>query len=192
MFIGTQPVWTHTIVSLHWRHNGHDRVSNHLPHDCLLNRLFGRRLKETSKLRVTGLCVGNSQGTGAFPAQMASNAGNVSIWWRHHVPAWLNNLYDTLQNDAKALRFMWFVAVSDWLVISLLFRVTSLTSLRPYNLQQNQMIQNYKRYLRHLTNIHHKSEIFCRRQLVFNSVWYRSSPLWCTKIPFYDSIRVTS
>ena len=24
-------------------------------------------------------------GTGEFPAQMASNAENVSIWWRHHV-----------------------------------------------------------------------------------------------------------
>ena len=23
--------------------------------------------------------------TGEFPAQMASNAENVSIWWRHHV-----------------------------------------------------------------------------------------------------------
>ena len=30
------------------------------------------------------LC-GNSPGTGEFPAQMASNAENVSIWWRHHV-----------------------------------------------------------------------------------------------------------
>ena len=39
----------------------------------------------TSKLRVTGLCVGNSPGTGEFPAQMASNAENVSMWWRHHV-----------------------------------------------------------------------------------------------------------
>ena len=35
-------------------------------------------------LCVTGLCVGNSPGTGEFPAQMASNAENVSIWWRHH------------------------------------------------------------------------------------------------------------
>ena len=57
---------------------------NHQPHDCLLNCLFGRRSKKTSKLRVTGLCVGNSPGTGEFPAQMASNAENVSIWWRHH------------------------------------------------------------------------------------------------------------
>ena len=34
-------------------------------------------------LRVTGLCAGNSPGTGEFPEQMASNAENVSIWWRH-------------------------------------------------------------------------------------------------------------
>ena len=33
----------------------------------------------------TGLCAGNSPETGEFPAQMASNAENVSIWWRHHV-----------------------------------------------------------------------------------------------------------
>ena len=68
-----------------WRHNGRDSVSNHQPHGCLLNRLFRRRSKKTSKLRVTGLCVGNSTGTGEFPAQMARNAENVSIWWRHYV-----------------------------------------------------------------------------------------------------------
>ena len=72
-------------VSLRWRHNGRNSVSNHQPHYCLLNPLFGHRSKKTSKLRVTGLCAGNSPGTGEFPAQMASNAENVSIWWRHHV-----------------------------------------------------------------------------------------------------------
>ena len=41
--------------------------------------------EETSKLRVTGLCAGNSPGTGEFPTQMASNTENVSIWWRYHV-----------------------------------------------------------------------------------------------------------
>ena len=69
---------------LHWRHNGRDSVSNHQPHDCLLNCLFRRRSKKASKLRVTGLYVWNSPGTGEFPAQMASNAENVSIWWSHH------------------------------------------------------------------------------------------------------------
>ena len=40
--------------------------------------------KKHTKLLVTGLCEGNSQETGEVPAQMASNAENVSIWWRHH------------------------------------------------------------------------------------------------------------
>ena len=70
--------------TLRWRHNDHAGVSNHQPHGCLLNRLFRRKSKKTSKLRVTGLCAGNSPGTGEFPAQMASYAENVSIWWRHH------------------------------------------------------------------------------------------------------------
>ena len=69
---------------LQWRHNGHDSVSNHQPHDCLLKRFFRCRSKKTPKLRVTGLFEGNSPGSGDFPVQMASNAENVSIWWRHH------------------------------------------------------------------------------------------------------------
>ena len=71
--------------SLQWRHNGRDSVSNHQHHDCLLNLLFRRRSKKTSKLRVTGFCAGSSPGTGEFSAQMASYAENVSIWWRHHI-----------------------------------------------------------------------------------------------------------
>ena len=72
------------VPPLLWRHNGRDSVSNHQPYDCLINRFFRRRSEKTSKLRVTGLCAGNSPGTGEFPTQMASNAENVSIWWRHH------------------------------------------------------------------------------------------------------------
>ena len=69
--------------SLQWRHDERDGVSNHQPYACLLNCLFRCRSKNTSKIRVTGLCEGNSPGTGEFPAQMASNVENVSIWWRH-------------------------------------------------------------------------------------------------------------
>ena len=50
---------------------------------------FRHRSKKTSKLRVTGLCAGNSPDAGEFPAQMASNAENVSIWWRHHEVGWI-------------------------------------------------------------------------------------------------------
>ena len=72
------------VLTLQWRHNGRDSVSNHQPYDCLLNLLFRRRSKKTSKPRVTGLCTGNSPGTGEFLAQLASYAENVSIWWLHH------------------------------------------------------------------------------------------------------------
>ena len=83
-------IYNHRFISLQWSHNGRDSVSNYQPHHCLLNRLFRRWSKKTSKLRVTGLCAGNSPETGEFPVQMASNAENVSIWWRHHVATHFN------------------------------------------------------------------------------------------------------
>ena len=70
--------------TLEWRQNGHDGVSNYQPNDCLLNNLCRHRSKKTFKLRVTGLCEGNSLVTGEFPAQGVSNAENIFIWWRHH------------------------------------------------------------------------------------------------------------
>ena len=72
---------------------------------CLINRLFSRISKKTSNHRDTDLCEENppvtgryphkrqvmweripfnSPVTGEFPAQKASNAENVSIWWRNH------------------------------------------------------------------------------------------------------------
>ena len=77
----------HMETLLQWRHIGCDGVSSHQPHHCLLNCLFRRRSKKTSKLCVTVLCAGNSPETGEFPAQMASNAEKVSVWWRHHMVA---------------------------------------------------------------------------------------------------------
>ena len=94
---------------LRWRHNGHDGVSNHQPHDCLLNRLFGRRSKKRSKHRVASLCAGNSPGTGEFPTQMASNAETVSIWWRHL--AFHRNI-DWLSNQSTSTKvYFWHVRI---------------------------------------------------------------------------------
>ena len=70
--------------TLKWRHNNRDGVSNQRRYDCLLNHLFRHRSNKTLKLRVTGHYAGNSLVTGEFPAQRASNAENISIWWRHH------------------------------------------------------------------------------------------------------------
>ena len=76
---------------LQWRHNGCDSVSNHQPHDCLLNRLFRRRSKKTSKLRVTGFVRGihrwirrtNGQLRGKCFHLMTSSWHNLM---RHHMP----------------------------------------------------------------------------------------------------------
>ena len=51
------------------RHIERDDASNHPRLDCLLNQLFKRTSNETSKLRVTGLCDGNSPAIGEFPTQ---------------------------------------------------------------------------------------------------------------------------
>ena len=71
-------------IPLQWPHNGRDGLSKHQLHDCLLSRLFRRRSKKISKLRVTGLCAGNSPMTDEFPAQRASNAEYIFHRWRHH------------------------------------------------------------------------------------------------------------
>ena len=73
-------VW---LSALQWRHNERDGVSNHQPHECLLNRLYKAQIKNINASRHWTLC-DNSPGTGEFPAQMANNAENISIWWRHH------------------------------------------------------------------------------------------------------------
>ena len=97
------------LKTLQWHHNGHDGVSNHQPYDCLLNRVFRRRSRKASRLRVTGLCEGNSPVTGEFPTQRTSNAENVSIWWRHHAHC------SSVASDAqgKDMDLSWWVQ-RDW------------------------------------------------------------------------------
>ena len=71
------------------------------------------RSKKTSKLHVTGLCAGKSPVAGEFPAQMASYAENVSIWWRHHVQTalthWGRVTYICVDNHGH--HFFWYLRV---------------------------------------------------------------------------------
>ena len=69
--LATQEAGWELWYTLQWRHNKRDGVSNHRRLDCLLNRLFRRRPKKTSKLRITGFCEGKSPVTSEFPAQRA-------------------------------------------------------------------------------------------------------------------------
>ena len=71
-------------MPFHWRHDKRDGVSNQRRVNGLLNRVFRRRSKKTSKLHFIGLCEGNSPVTDEFPSQRACIAEIVSIWWRHY------------------------------------------------------------------------------------------------------------
>ena len=53
-----KPDQSNNAVELKWRHNDRDGVSNHQPHDCLLNGLFRRKSTKTSELRITGFVKG--------------------------------------------------------------------------------------------------------------------------------------
>ena len=59
------------------------------------------------KIRVTGFCEGNSHVTDEFRAQMASNAENVSIWWRHH---------DINALDIVIVTFKWNVLTKRFII----------------------------------------------------------------------------
>ena len=91
--------------TLQWRHNGCDGVSNHKPHDCLPNRLFRRRSKKTSKLRVTGLCAGNSPVIGELPTQMASNTD--LIWFDDVIMDKFRAVAAYTSQNITATQFQW-------------------------------------------------------------------------------------
>ena len=108
-------------LSLQWLHNEREYVSSHQRLGGLFTRLFRRRSKKTSKVRVTGLCVGNSPVTGEFPTQRVSYAENVSIWWRHHemqneicMGYGSSNLFIDLEDEHCLIRFNWLEIVFDF------------------------------------------------------------------------------
>ena len=51
--------------------------------------------------------------TGEFPEQKASNAGNVSIWWRHHVPS-LGRTADKRIPLSVVANFFLAVRLNEW------------------------------------------------------------------------------
>ena len=82
---------------------------------------------------------------GEFPAQMASNAENVSIWWRHHAflqrfceTAWQRSRWYKIRNASNTVCSLFcFVVVWYWLVLSISTAVTSLVFELWYDFKQS-------------------------------------------------------
>ena len=131
--------------SLRWRDNGRDSVSNHQPHDCLLNCSCRRSPKKTSKLRVIGLCAGNSPGVGTTKANLRfpsfpndQNMGYIytyGLWgwgWKVYLPVsgytFIHLVVQLSQIDLMTL----IVLKSNFKIILFLF-VIPLWILRSYS-----------------------------------------------------------
>ena len=84
--------WSETPSSSLWRHR------NDIPRKT--------SWQKTLKLHITGLCEGNSSVIGEFPVQRASNAENVSIWWRHHGSLKSNFNKPALENKPLLTHFV--------------------------------------------------------------------------------------
>ena len=163
-FIRTSVTCNSVMISLWWRHNGRDGLSNHQPRDCLLNRLFGRRSKKTSKLRFTGLCAGNSAGTGEFPAQRASNAENVSIWWRHHdismyhfscmIFVYASSQWETAL-ECNAISH-WLGGYTEWFLISTIYIFNTCLWLIQFYSRQRDTSQCYETFI----TVRHSVEVW--------------------------------
>ena len=81
----------HALTS-QWRHNGCDSVSKSPASRLFTQPFIQTQIKENIKAPCHWPLCGEFTGTGEFPAQMASNAENVSIWWRYHaVCLWMRN-----------------------------------------------------------------------------------------------------
>ena len=72
----------------------------------VFSTVYLHKSKKASKLRVTGLCAGNSPEAGEFSAKMASNAESVSIWWRHHVPEHIFNFRAIICSFSNTLQLV--------------------------------------------------------------------------------------
>ena len=73
-----QQTWCHLLRTLQWRHNERDGISIYRRLYRLVNSWFRRGSKKTSKLRITGLCAGDSPVTGEFPAQLKGQLRRLS------------------------------------------------------------------------------------------------------------------
>ena len=93
-------------LSLQWRHIGRDNVSNHQPHDYLLNRLFKRGSKKNQSSASLAF-VGGGGGIYRWPVN-SPHKGPVTrkmfpFWLRHHVELGCHRRYRITSSLAQVV-----------------------------------------------------------------------------------------
>ena len=116
------------VYVLQWRHNGRGGVSNHQCLDCLLNHLYRHRSKKTSKLRVIGLCEGNSPGpvnsSHKRPVTrkiaLFDDVIMVSMFTNQHTGTRVQNMAIPMHTINPLIHVIWYM-----LILPISFNVTS-------------------------------------------------------------------
>ena len=115
-FSASLDLWWGTVQ---WRHNGRNGVSNHQPHDCLLNRVFRRRSKKTPKFRFNGLCARNSPVTSSSLPEIDRHVADDN-WtyasWRPFFRSQCDNKDVSLESNSS---FNDHVVMVSWLLVLL-------------------------------------------------------------------------
>ena len=109
------PSWLPTyLITLQWRHNERDSVSNQQPCDCLFNCLFRRRSKETSNLRVTGLCAGNSTHKGPVTREMFSFDDVSWRFWKRTNYNLILTVLNFSEGTKTDIHILWHCSTLTW------------------------------------------------------------------------------
>ena len=94
-----------------WRHNERDRVASQITsltivYSTVYSGVDQRKHQRSALLAFVRRI--HASVTGEFPAQKASNAENISIWWRHHIYdlANLTNVSESIILQSVRLSFL--------------------------------------------------------------------------------------
>ena len=101
--------------TLQWRHNERNGVSNHRRLGGLLKRLFRRiSKKHQSSASLAFVRAIHGWPVNSLHKQMASNAKNVSLWWRHDVEARFRHPWFGANRDIhESWSIISFIIVAD-------------------------------------------------------------------------------
>ena len=99
-------------------------------------------------------CAGNSPVTGEIPAQRASNAENVSIWWRHHMlfQATCDRIIRNLCELFSSISLYFLIFFSTLMLMDAIGNATGVNSKQNYLPQRWTMLSCEGIYLSNVNN----------------------------------------
>ena len=169
------------LYALQWRHNDHGGS----PASRLFTKSFIQaKIKEHIKAPLHWPLCGEFTGTGEFPAQRASYAENVSIWWRHHGISSIQGWQCKVNPNIKLYNYVWKIfSLRNWEIQKKIEKYNESHSLSyrgtQHFIEHVKIYQQYKRlwWISKTENIPHTCLTYYKhmrmsRALAKRNFWY--------------------